>query len=80
MIQKVKVETKDREPVAKEECSHYWIIEVANGPKSRGVCRYCGEEKEFQNTMPDYAAIKRNTRPIGLPGLPDVELDKGSDS
>ncbi len=80
MMRKVKVEREAREPVAKEECSHYWIIEIASGPESRGVCRYCGEEREFLNTMPNYIVVKHNTRPLGLPELPDVELDKDSES
>jgi len=24
-------------------CIHYWIIEEARGPTSRGVCRKCGK-------------------------------------
>ena len=30
-------------------CQHQWIIDSPNGPSSRGVCRLCFEEKEFQN-------------------------------
>ena len=45
MRQKVRVKEKAREyeHMAKDKCYHYWIIEIANGPKSRGVCKYCGE-------------------------------------
>jgi hypothetical protein len=32
------------------ECHHYWIIESPDGPTSRGVCEYCGAEKEFDNS------------------------------
>ena len=32
-------------------CQHYWIIEMPNGPTSQGVCRTCGDKKEFQNDL-----------------------------
>ena len=32
---------------------HHWMIEVANGATSPGVCRLCGLEKEFSNSPPD---------------------------
>jgi len=34
-------------------CHHYWIIELPNGPTSRGRCKYCGLEREFDNLGPD---------------------------
>ncbi|MBI2868808.1 MAG: hypothetical protein HYX96_03165 [Chloroflexi bacterium] len=30
-------------------CRHFWKIEAANGPTSKGVCKACGAEQEFQN-------------------------------
>ena len=30
-------------------CQHHWLIESPNGPVSKGVCRLCGAEREFQN-------------------------------
>ena len=32
-------------------CCHHWIIETANGPVSRGVCRYCLVSREFKNSV-----------------------------
>ena len=62
--------TKDKEKAGpqdrKEECRHYWVIEVANGPVSKGVCKYCGAKKEFFNAFPEYNPLKKNTNPIGL--------------
>ncbi len=29
------------------ECVHYWKIEEPSGPVSKGVCKYCGREKEY---------------------------------
>jgi len=47
--------TKVRE-LAREEAKpprphiHYWLIESAHGPTSRGVCKYCGAVQEFRNS------------------------------
>ena len=30
-------------------CQHYWMIEKPEGPVSKGMCRLCGEKREFQN-------------------------------
>jgi hypothetical protein len=75
-----KVKEENRENVANDRCSHYWIIEVANGPKSRGVCRYCGETREFLNSMPDLNVPKHKSNPLDLPKMPDVKLDDESKS
>ena len=69
---------KDRpgEHVA-DECSHYWIIEVASGPTSEGVCKFCGAKKEFLNSMPEYSGVlSRHTSPLELPILPDIDFDE----
>ena len=75
-----KVKQVLKEHVAKGECRHYWIIESANGPTSRGLCKFCGAEKEFLNSVQDFTVVKRNTSLLNLPELPDVELDKDSKS
>ena len=33
------------------ECQHYWLIEAADGPVSRGVCKLCQLVREFMNTV-----------------------------
>ena len=30
-------------------CKHQWIIDTPAGPPSKGVCRLCGQERQFQN-------------------------------
>ena len=30
-------------------CTHHWTIQPATGPVSQGVCRLCGEVREFKN-------------------------------
>jgi hypothetical protein len=34
---------------AESVCCHHWIIETPAGPTSKGVCKLCGAEKEFDN-------------------------------
>jgi len=31
--------------------SHWWVICSPSGAVSEGVCRYCGERREFANTL-----------------------------
>lgn len=40
-------------------CRHHWDIKVPEGPVSLGVCRYCGEVREFQNSRDDYGPVGR---------------------
>lgn len=30
-------------------CIHHWMIEPSGGPTSIGICKHCGEVKEFYN-------------------------------
>ena len=62
-----KVEAAPEELVVEDKCRHYWIIESPNGPTSRGVCKLCGAEKEFQNFLP-YSVWEGN-----LPTLFDTD-------
>lgn len=43
------------------KCQHYWMIEGARGSISRGICKWCGEEREFYNSWPpDLVVLKQN--------------------
>ena len=33
------------------QCPHHWIIETANGPISKGKCKLCRVEREFNNSV-----------------------------
>jgi hypothetical protein len=35
-----------------ELCVHHDEIEMAKGPVSKGRCKYCGREKEYENASP----------------------------
>ena len=47
------VDNPPAEPEVSEapRCAHYWVIEPANGPMSRGVCQVCWEVRDFSNTV-----------------------------
>jgi len=79
---KMKVKVADKPEIKPEEqaCHHYWVIDVANGPKSLGRCKHCGEAKEFFNAFPDFNPMRRKGSPLDLPKLPEVEMDKESES
>ena len=34
-----------------DPCAHFWMIETPNGPTSQGVCKMCGKEQEFRNSV-----------------------------
>lgn len=34
------------------ECCHHWMIDSPSGETSRGRCKKCGSERDFQNASP----------------------------
>ncbi len=34
-----------------QTCRHHWMIEYAQDATSKGVCRLCGEERQFNNNL-----------------------------
>jgi hypothetical protein len=81
-IVKQRIEEKDNICKKKdnEQCAHYWIIEIANGPKSSGRCKYCGETREFYNAFPEFNPARSRGDLLGLPKLPRVKVKKESKS
>lgn len=70
-----KLKEAPEKPVVKGKCRHYWMIEDAKGPISRGVCKFCGAEEEFQNSLPDSNYSGRDIRVFELPDLLETEPD-----
>ena len=70
-----KVKEKVQVKTQKEPCRHYWVIEVANGPVSRGQCKICGVKKEFYNAFPEFNPLRKGANPFNLPKMPAVEVD-----
>lgn len=71
-----KLKTAPKKPNSEGKCCHYWIIESPNGPTSRGVCKFCGAEKEFDNYGPD-ARWYGDISELVVPDLPDLTPGAG---
>jgi hypothetical protein len=74
MSGKIKVKEQIKAQPEKKACSHFWVIEVANGPASMGQCKYCGERKEFYNAFPEYNPLKKGSNPFSLPKFNHVPV------
>ena len=70
-----KVKERPEGPQAVNACPHHWLIESARGAASRGVCRYCGEEREFYNSWTDFNAMKRGAGSVGIAELMEAESE-----
>ena len=35
------------------KCGHHWLIESPHGPTSWGICKHCGDRREFSNSATD---------------------------
>ncbi len=60
---------QEEKPAAATACRHYWRIESASGPKSRGVCKICGEVREFLNSWSSSDHASKDARAFGLPDM-----------
>lgn len=69
---------KVNEPAETKACRHYWHIEEADGPVSRGICRICGEEKEFQNSWVSSSYMGKDARVFDLPNMLESEDEEES--
>ena len=81
-VMRQRTNEKEKLPAKQEKpaCNHFWVIEVANGPSSLGTCKHCGEIKEFLNAFPTFNPLRKNSNPLTLPRLPNVEIDKDNKS
>jgi hypothetical protein len=59
---------------AEKSCAHFWDIEVPNGPSSKGVCKHCGEKKEFLNAFPTFNPLRKKSITLDIPE-PEAELE-----
>jgi len=71
------VKEKTEKITERDTCPHHWKIEEAQGPTSNAVCKLCGMEREFLNTIPENSpALARDKRVLKLPELPDIDFDE----
>ena len=47
------VVTKPEEVTRDGQCRHHWLIESPEGPISVGICKLCGAQREFRNSVVD---------------------------
>lgn len=40
-------------------CCHHFLIAFPQGPRSKGRCKRCGEEREFLNSVNEYGPERR---------------------
>ena len=45
------------------KCEHHWIIDIANGPISSGICIKCKETKEFYNSIVERQGFTQGSVP-----------------
>ncbi len=68
-----------------EDCSHHWVIQDGDGPTSAGVCRLCGELKQFRNYLEashwgdDKSKSDPRTNLLGRPSRARVILEDDDD-
>ena len=70
-------------PVAKQTCRHHWLIEPVSGLSSKGVCKYCGEKKQFLNIIQEelpQLKHKNKSSEISLEKLVDDDEDSSKHS
>jgi hypothetical protein len=76
----IKVKEKDTAQAQKEPCRHFWVIESANGPMSRGKCKYCGVKKEFYNAFPEFNPLRKGNNPFNMPRMNEVKVENNRKS
>ncbi len=79
-------EEKSKTSVTQDVCNHYWVIASAAGATSKGICRFCGAQKEFRNYLSDCLEVDedkyqewlgrqkdgRGNKPSGVGGAKDA--------
>jgi len=63
MVQKTLTKTKElfSKVQSTKQCVHHWIIAPPVKPVSRGVCKICGAEKDFDNFLPSDLEWQQST-------------------
>ena len=59
----VLINTPNIESELKNNCRHYWLIDKANGPLSHAICKFCKEERNFNNSPFEYITDGMKTYP-----------------
>ena len=82
-INRKTTDSEDRQAYAQlkamveQHFSNAHLIPMGNGASQ---CKYCGEIRDFHNSIIDLNDPKRKTNPLNLPKMTKVKLDKESKS
>jgi hypothetical protein len=71
---------EEKPPAVTTTCRHYWVIEAADGPVSQGVCKFCGEKREFLNSWSDASYKGKDAKVFDLPDMLEDEAESEDDS
>ena len=63
MCKAIVVELGEEQQEQFSQCRHHWLIEAAGGPTSKGVCRVCGAERQFRNSLDNAPWDNRESAP-----------------
>ena len=61
-----------------DDCVHYWLIEIPNGPESAGRCARCGESRQFRNSPANWDGYRGRPRGDGGLSPQEKKLAKGT--
>ena len=76
MVTKVRELTREEQTKPTETHVHYWLIEGARGPTSRGICKYCGVTQEFRNSFFNVMPAKKVVLEEAVVEEPKAEPDE----
>ena len=62
-----------KKPAIGERCRHYWLIETPHGAICKGICRFCGEEKDFVSSWEGLMSMKTESKPVTKDNLVEDE-------
>ncbi len=56
-----------------ERCHHYWLIETPHGATCKGICRFCGEVKDFVSSWERLMSMNTESKPVKK----DISVEDG---
>jgi len=61
---KNRIKSSPQKLITGEKCHHHWLLGTPDGARCKGICRFCGEEKEFGNSVEGVMAMKTNIQSV----------------
>ena len=81
-LKTISKETATSKESATSQCRHYWLIESSKGPTSKGVCKFCGMKRDFNNywseTPPESDTRVSRTRTAEATNVGESESEEES--